>query len=132
LGQLGRLGRFLGCKTSVLEIRASGILTCSERVDLELRSSLDGLCDRQGQRIGVVIVTAPRVIHADSPARTGPPFQGLQFAHELGMIQQVDMSLRKEGLEFDIGLGFVLRGLVPDAPGPGTPAGPTGPRTGRQ
>src|SRR5262249_37428821 len=69
--------------------------------------------DGEGERVGVVVMAARRMVHQRLAPGAGTALQELQFAAELWMVEQRDVPLGEEGLDLQIGeaLVEVARGL---------------------
>jgi hypothetical protein len=63
--------------------------------------------DRQRERVGVIVVAASGMIHKSLTTSTGSSLQEFQLAGKLGMVQQLDPSLSKERLAFQVGEALV-------------------------
>ena len=61
-----------------------------------------GMGRRDGERVGVVVLPAARMIHAISTARPRASFQHAEFADECRMVEDVDPPLAEQRLDLPI------------------------------
>jgi len=64
---------------------------------------------RQGERVGVVVVRAARMVDDCLAARPGPALQQPQLAGELRVVEELDPPLGEEWLRLEVGGRLVER-----------------------